>query len=221
MGLMQARLELRQDETAIRFRPLALARDQDHFEADLCVPEAAWGLLLLARDPDTGAAAEWAHRLIAQGMGLLRVDPPDEAPGARHAQEAVIGPWAGRLIAAARWARTRSKVCDLPLGLLGMQRGAAAAIEAAAALDTAAGALLVLDARVDLASRAALALNRVPTLMLVSGRDATGSDPAAGMRHSRVHRMPAGTTDSRLPASRTLALAQSWLTRTLRPAGPA
>lgn len=75
-----------------------------------------------------------------------------------------------RLIAAVNWAMRREGMPHLPVGLFGASTGAAAAIETAAEIPEAVGAVVSRGGRPDLAP---LSLPRVkaPTLLLVGSRD--------------------------------------------------
>jgi putative phosphoribosyl transferase len=76
---------------------------------------------------------------------------------------------ASRLVAASRWLRSRPEVASLPLAYFGASTGAAAALEAAAALGEEARAVISRGGRPDLARD--LAAVRAPTLLVVGGAD--------------------------------------------------
>lgn len=220
MGLPQPRFEPQSPGLELQFRPVRLMAGSDAFEIGLCVPESAKTLVLVAGDSRTTlqAGTEMARSLVGAGMAVMQVDAPERPSGAARGEADAIGQWAGRLIEAARWARTRALVWDMPQGLLGAGRGAAAAIEAAAALDGTVGALVVLEPRLDLVSRVALALNRAPTLVLVQGQSQPGWMPQAGPVECVLRRLPAAVGGREVPGTGALTEARTWLARHLFPA---
>lgn len=195
----------------------------DAFEAGLCVPESAKALVLVAHDsrpvPSGGQqGVDMANSLVAEGMAVMQVDAPNVMAGSLRNEADAIGQWVGRLTEAARWARTRALVWDLPQGLLGTGRGAAAAFEAAAALDGAVGALVVLTPRIDLVSRVALALNRAPTLVLMPSQMQPGWLPQSGPIECVVRRLPVVVGSKDTQGGHAFAEARDWLARNLNPA---
>lgn len=212
MGLPQRRLAPGPEESPIVWRTVQVGEGPTAFAAELALPEAATGLVLAARTADTDDfIAALTQSLWAGGRGVMCIDVPPEVPDRARNAAGDTGQWAGRLTAAARWARTRSWVWHLPQGLAGQGAGAAAAIEAAAALDAAVAAMVVLDPRLDRVSRVALALNRAPTLALFSGRAArTDSLPRSSEAEYAVGRLPEGAEDAEA-ASR----AEAWLAQHL------
>lgn len=107
---------------------------------------------------------------------------------------------------------------DAPERPSGAARGEADAIEAAAALDGTVGALVVLEPRLDLVSRVALALNRAPTLVLVQGQSQPGWMPQAGPVECVLRRLPAAVGGREVPGTGALSEARTWLARHLFPA---
>lgn len=151
------------------FRPVRLVRGGEAFEVSFHMPPVMRGLLVLACDPGGGmAAAAGTLPAAADGLAVLQV-----GAAAPTLEEALpggdIGNWAGRLIEAVCWANRRP-ACQGPVFLLGERCGGAAAIEAAAALGERVQALALLEARMDLVSRVALAVLAVPVLTLPGRR---------------------------------------------------
>lgn len=223
MGLSQPQFELQQAQAACEFRPVRLMAGADVFEAGLCVHGSAKALVLVAHDPRSvlpggQQGVDMASGLVAEGMAVMQVDAPDVIDGSQRNEADAIGQWVSRLTEAARWARTRAQVWDLPQGLLGTGQGAAAAFEAAAALDGAVGALVVLTPRMDLISRVALALNRAPTLVLMPGQMQPGWLPQSGPVECVVRRLPVGAENKDAQVGHAFAEARDWLARNLIPA---
>ena len=75
------------------------------------------------------------------------------------------------VLEAARWVGAQAATRDLPLGFFGASTGAAAALEAAAALGERTRAVVSRGGRPDLASEQALLKVSAPTLLLVGGYD--------------------------------------------------
>ncbi len=105
------------------------------------------------------------------GTGTLLMDlltPTEEEDTAARFD---IGLLTARLVDAVRWLRGRPSAGTLPLGLFGASTGAAAALEAAAALGTEVRAVVSRGGRPDLASPLSLARVSAPTLLLVGSLD--------------------------------------------------
>jgi hypothetical protein len=160
------------DGLARAFRPVRLMRGREAFVAELSMPADAVGMLLVARDPaDREGETGFALQCVTDGLGLLLVDSPDRALSANLPGFDAVGAWAGRLIEAACWAARHPTSQSRPVALLGTRVGGAAVIEAAAALGETARALVLVEARLDMASRVARALVASPTLALWTGRE--------------------------------------------------
>jgi putative phosphoribosyl transferase len=82
-----------------------------------------------------------------------------------------IGLLTERLAEAARGLAREPQTKGLPVGLFGASTGAAAALEVAAEMPDAIRAVVSRGGRPDLASRAALAKVKAPTLLVVGGDD--------------------------------------------------
>jgi putative phosphoribosyl transferase len=76
-----------------------------------------------------------------------------------------------RLYTAANWLRQSGDTRSLPLGLFGASTGAAAALQVAAIIGPAAGAVVSRGGRPDLAGQGALEKVTAPTLLIVGGLD--------------------------------------------------
>jgi len=144
-------------------------------EGMLELPERAVGLVLFAHgsgssrhSPRNNAVA---GVLRAAGVGTLLMDLLTPEEDLDYSRRFDIGLLTQRLLAAARWVKLQPATRDLPLGFFGASTGAAAALEAAAALGADAKAVVSRGGRPDLASRDALATVTAPTLLLVGGFD--------------------------------------------------
>ena len=111
-----------------------------------------------------------AHELQKQGLATLLVDLLTEAESADRRAVFDIGLLAARLSDVTHWLRGQSEAKDLVLGYFGASTGAAAALEAAADLALAIGAVVSRGGRPDLAVNS-LARVKAPTLLIVGGDD--------------------------------------------------
>ncbi len=144
-------------------------------EGMLEIPEGAIGLVLFAHGSGSSRHSPRnnyvAGVLRAAGVGTLLMDllTPDEDRD--YSRRFDIGLLTQRLLDAARWVGEQAATRDLPLGFFGASTGAAAALEAAAALGDGARAVVSRGGRPDLASELALQKVSAPTLLLVGGYD--------------------------------------------------
>lgn len=144
-------------------------------EGMLEIPGHAVGLVLFAHGSGSSRHSPRnnyvAGVLREAGVGTLLMDllTPDE--DRNYSRRFDIGLLTARLLAAVRWVATQEGTRDLPLGLFGASTGAAAALDAAAALGHQARAVVSRGGRPDLASEQALLNVRAPTLLLVGGYD--------------------------------------------------
>lgn len=148
---------------------------KDSVEGVLEIPRDAIGLVLFAHGSGSSRHSPRNNYVAAvlreAGIGTLLMDlltPEEDSDRERRFD---IGLLTRRLLAAAHWTATRPVTRALPLGLFGASTGAAAALEAAAALGSDVRAVVSRGGRPDLASRVALAAVSAPTLLLVGGRD--------------------------------------------------
>lgn len=112
-----------------------------------------------------------ARQLRGRRLGTLLMDLLTVEEDRDYETRFDIGLLTARLVAATRWVREQERTRGLPIGYFGASTGAAAALEAAAAVPDAVGAVVSRGGRPDLASRDALAGVDAPTLLLVGGRD--------------------------------------------------
>jgi putative phosphoribosyl transferase len=105
------------------------------------------------------------------GVGTLLMDLLTPEEDRDYSRRFDIGLLTQRLLDAARWVSEQEAIRHLPLGFFGASTGAAAALEAAAALGDQARAVVSRGGRPDLASEQALTKVAAPTLLLVGGYD--------------------------------------------------
>jgi erythromycin esterase-like protein/predicted phosphoribosyltransferase/dienelactone hydrolase len=153
---------------SVRVPPLDLA-------GDLQVPANARGVVLFAHgsgssrlSPRNRAVADDLNR---RGFATLLLDLLTESEAADRRNVFDIPLLAERLEQAAAWIDLHPALGRLPLGLFGASTGAAAALQAAAALGERAAAVVSRGGRPDLAGAAALAKVSAPTLLIVGAQD--------------------------------------------------
>ncbi len=144
-------------------------------EGMLEVPDGAVGLVLFAHGSGSSRHSPRnnyvAGVLRASGVGTLLMDLLTPEEDRDYSRRFDIGLLTQRLLEAARWVGAQESTRALPLGFFGASTGAAAALEAAAALGEQTRAVVSRGGRPDLASELALQKVRAPTLLLVGGYD--------------------------------------------------
>ena len=144
-------------------------------EGMLEIPERAVGLVLFAHGSGSSRHSPRnnyvAGVLRASGVGTLLMDLLTPEEDRDYSRRFDIGLLTQRLLEAARWIKTQESTRNLPLGFFGASTGAAAALEAAAALGDQTRAVVSRGGRPDLASEQALLKVSAPTLLLVGGYD--------------------------------------------------
>jgi putative phosphoribosyl transferase len=157
-----------------------------------------------------------ADVLNRAGLGTLLLDLLTEDEEHDRANVFDVLLLARRLHATATWLRAET---GLPVAYFGAGTGAAAALEAAAAPDAAVRAIVSRGGRPDLATPAALAQVRAPTLFIVGGRDTTVlqlNRTAAERLHCehRIAVVPGATHLFQEPGTLSTAaqLARDWFT---------
>jgi putative phosphoribosyl transferase len=140
---------------------------------DLSVPPSARGLVVFAHGSGSGRLSPRnravAGTLQAAGYATLLFDLLTPAEEADRGNVFDIPLLASRLRAATGWLREQPDLAGLPLAYFGASTGAAAALNAAAALGDAVRAVISRGGRPDLAS--GLDHVRAPTLLIVGGAD--------------------------------------------------
>ncbi|WP_296753573.1 alpha/beta hydrolase [Thiobacillus sp.] len=144
-------------------------------EGMLEIPDGAVGLVLFAHGSGSSRHSPRnnyvAGVLREAGVGTLLMDLLTPEEDRDYSRRFDIGLLTRRLLDAARWVGAQESTRNLPLGFFGASTGAAAALEAAAALGEAARAVVSRGGRPDLAGELALQKVSAPTLLLVGGYD--------------------------------------------------
>lgn len=141
---------------------------------DLRSPTRPSGLVIFAHGSGSSRLSprnqEVAESLCDAGLATLLFDLLTEEEADDRSNVFDIDLLAGRLVGAIDWARARSDLAALPIGLFGASTGAAAALMAAALRPDAVAAVVSRGGRPDLAAPA-LDRVRAPTLLIVGGAD--------------------------------------------------
>jgi len=150
--------------------------DGIHIEALLELSADAHGIVLFAHGSGSSRHSprnNYVARVLREnGMGTLLLDLLTIAEDLDYQTRFDIGLLTHRLLAATHWVRQHTPPTRvLPIGYFGASTGAAAALQAAAALGEDIGAVVSRGGRPDLAGSPALAKVKSPTLLLVGGND--------------------------------------------------
>ncbi|WP_199873490.1 dienelactone hydrolase family protein [Ideonella sp. A 288] len=148
------------------------------FAAELTRPEGAQGLVLLvhgvgsdSRSPrsDLVVGLLYEHRFATLQFDLHDPNPADDVA------DAPVAELGERVVQALEWTQAHRDLAGLRCGLFGADRGAAAALVAAAARPMLVAALVTRGGRPDLAAHV---LDRVaaPAMLIVGGHDAEALD---------------------------------------------
>lgn len=199
-----------------------------HLDADVVVPDGAYGVVLFAHgsgssrhSPRNRAVAEELNRrgLATVLMDLLTFEE-DRADGGPRFD---IGLLAERLVGAIDRLTTEPTTAHLSLGLFGASTGGAAALVAAATRPEAVRAVVSRGGRPDLAG-AALSQVRAPTLLIVGEFDPMVADLNERARNvlaapSEVRIVPGASHLFEEPGTleEVAAQAADWFTGALRP----
>lgn len=161
---------------------VSITSDEVELDGILMLPERPVGVVLFAH----GASADGGYRnaatqatasdFVRAGLATLCFDQAGIAPGGgdgghRYYVHADIVLLARQLEKALGWLRIDPVTRKLPCGLYGQGASAAAVMQVAAWRGSELAALAVCDAQVELAGKAALDNVRVPSLLIVAGRD--------------------------------------------------
>jgi putative phosphoribosyl transferase len=141
---------------------------------DLVVPDEARAVVVFAHGSGSSRLSPRnvavADRLNRAGHATLLLDLLTPQEAVDRARVFDIELLATRLVAAAKWVRSRPELAELPLAFFGASTGAAAALVAAAALGDDVAAVVSRGGRPDLAGDA-LEHVKAPTLLIVGGED--------------------------------------------------
>jgi len=140
----------------------------------LALPKGTSGVVVFAHGSGSSRHSP-RNTLVAQvlqraGLGTLLMDLLSKEEDVSYETRFDISLLTERLMAATQWLRAQPSTMDLSLGYFGASTGAAAALQAAAALGPAIKAVVSRGGRPDLAW-AAMSSVQAPTLLIVGGRD--------------------------------------------------
>jgi putative phosphoribosyl transferase len=156
-------------------RQVHIPAGQVRLEGDLTVAPDPIGIVAFAHGSGSSRRSPRnqyvASVLQAQGLVTLLFDLLTPAEDRDYQRRFDIALLTERLIAAARWIEADPDLDRLPLGLFGASTGAAAALQAAAALGSGVKAVVSRGGRPDLAGAKALHAVSAPTLLIVGGED--------------------------------------------------
>jgi len=155
---------------------LRIPADEVHIEGLLELPADARGLVLFAHGSGSSRHSPRnnyvARVLHARGTGTLLLDLLTLTEDLDYQTRFDIGLLTHRLLIATRFVRLHTPASrHLPIGYFGASTGAAAALQAAAALGDEVQAVVSRGGRPDLAGAHDLAKVQAPTLLLVGGAD--------------------------------------------------
>jgi pimeloyl-ACP methyl ester carboxylesterase len=143
-------------------------------EGEVIVPAGAQGMVLFAHGSGSSRHSPRnrfvAAVLHARQMGTLLFDLLTQQEDQTYDLRFDIALLTERLVAATRWVREQPQMKALRLGYFGASTGAASALQAAAEMGNAIGAVVSRGGRPDLAG-GALAKVSAPTLLLVGELD--------------------------------------------------
>jgi pimeloyl-ACP methyl ester carboxylesterase len=144
-------------------------------EGALVIPDKATALVLFAHGSGSSRFSPRnnfvAGELRRAGLGTLLIDLLTRDEDRNYRTRFDIRLLTQRLVAVSQWLADQPETASLALGLFGASTGAAAALQAAAALPEAVKAVVSRGGRPDLAGAKALAQVRCPTLLIVGGDD--------------------------------------------------
>ncbi len=155
-------------------RLVHIPADSVSLEGVLVIPAGAAGVVLFAHGSGSSRHSPRnkfvATSLQRDGLATLLIDLLTKEEDANYETRFNIKLLTSRLEAATRWLRQQPETRNLGIGYFGASTGAAAALQAAAALGSEIGAVVSRGGRPDLAKEV---LDRVlaPTLLIVGGDD--------------------------------------------------
>jgi putative phosphoribosyl transferase len=149
--------------------------DAVRIEGMLALPPKAQGLVLFAHGSGSSRNSPRnkfvAHELHAQHLGTLLLDLLTVSEDLDYQTRFDMPLLTHRLLAATRWALLDPVTQHLPLGYFGASTGAAAALQAAAAIGAEIRAVVSRGGRPDMAGAHDLSHVQAHTLLLVGGND--------------------------------------------------
>ena len=161
--------------TATNAQLVHIPVDGVHIEGLLELPPEPQGLVLFAHGSGSSRHSPRnnyvARVLHGKGIGTLLMDLLTAAEDLDYQTRFDIALLTRRLLAATHWVKLFESTRQLPMGYFGASTGAAAALQAAAALGQGIRAVVSRGGRPDLAGSHDLVKVKSPTLLLVGGHD--------------------------------------------------
>ena len=155
-------------------RQVEIESGRAHIPGMLVVPEGAQGVVLFAHGSGSGRFSPRnqavASELREAGLGTLLVDLLESWESEDREKVFDIDLLAERLMNATEWLRSNDETSTLSIGYFGASTGAAAALQAAAALGDEVDAIVSRGGRPDLAMPYLWQV-AAPTLLIVGGHD--------------------------------------------------
>jgi pimeloyl-ACP methyl ester carboxylesterase len=156
-------------------RLVRIPADGVTLEGALEIPSGATGLVLFAHGSGSSRFSPRnnfvAQELRRAGLATLLIDLLTRDEDRDYQTRFDIALLTQRVVAVTQWLATQAETGTLALGLFGASTGAAAALQAAAALPETVKAVVSRGGRPDLAGEPALARVHTPTLLIVGGHD--------------------------------------------------
>jgi len=144
-------------------------------EGALAIPANATGLVLFVHGSGSSRFSPRnnfvARELRNAGLGTLLIDLLTRVEDQDYERRFDIPLLTQRVLRVTGWLQTQAQTAKLVLGYFGASTGAAAALQAAAALPEIVKAVVSRGGRPDLAGKNALTLVQCPTLLIVGGSD--------------------------------------------------
>jgi len=203
---------------------VTITGDSVALEGMLGIPPKAPGIVLFAHGSGSSRLSPRnnyvARALRSAGLATLLMDLLTEEEDRVYATRFDIGLLTRRLVAATRWIGKQPQTRRLSVGYFGASTGAAAALDAAAELGSAIGAVVSRGGRPDLAE----SLDQVlaPTLLIVGGLDteviALNRQAYAQLRSEKILEIVPGAThlfEEPGTLEQVADLAAKWFTRHL------
>lgn len=149
--------------------------DQMHIEGMLELPANPQGIVLFAHGSGSSRLSprnNYVARVLRMaGIGTLLMDLLSTEEEMDYQTRFDIPLLSRRLLAATDWLKTEMQTQQLPIGYFGASTGAAAALQAAAALGNKISAVVSRGGRPDMTSIDDLQRVTCPTLLLIGGLD--------------------------------------------------
>ena len=149
--------------------------DDVHIEGMLQLPENTRGIVIFAHGSGSSRHSprnNYVARILhAGGMGTLLLDLLTPEEDMDYQVRFDIPLLTRRLLAATHWLQAEQQIQQLPMGYFGASTGAAAALQAAAALGNKIRAVVSRGGRPDMAGADDLSRVSSPTLLLIGGLD--------------------------------------------------